>query len=170
MAQTLDTREDGFAARFETLLGMKRESSSDVNDAVSAIIADVRARGDEALIELTQKFDHLDLREAGLAVSESDIAVAHSAVDDETVEALRFAHQRVLDHHKRQLPESETYFDALGVELLGFLDPLLDLFQPGLHQLLSGSGLVALPPRGGFQGRAALSNCIIPVPSLDQLQ
>ena len=133
MAQTLDTREYGFAARFEALLGMKRESSSDVNDAVSAIIADVRARGDEALVELTQKFDHLDLREAGLAVSESEIAAAHSAVDDEMVEALTFAHQRVLDHHKRQLPASETYVDALGVELGQRWTPVSEagLYVPG---------------------------------------
>lgn len=117
MAQTLDTREDDFTARFETLLGMKRESSSDVNDAVAAIIADVRARGDAALLELTEKFDQLDLREAGLAVTETDVAAAHSAVDDETVEALKLAHQRILDHHNRQLPASESYVDAIGVEL-----------------------------------------------------
>ncbi len=117
MAQTLDTREDDFTARFETLLGMKRESSSDVNDAVAAIIADVRARGDAALVELTEKFDQLDLREAGLAVTETDVAAAHSAVDDETVEALKLAHQRILDHHNRQLPASESYVDAIGVEL-----------------------------------------------------
>ncbi|MGD2024506.1 MAG: histidinol dehydrogenase [Methyloceanibacter sp.] len=117
MAQTLDTREDDFTARFETLLGMKRESSADVNDAVAAIIADVRARGDAALVELTEKFDQLDLREAGLAVTETDVAAAHSAVDDETVEALKLAHQRILDHHNRQLPASESYVDAIGVEL-----------------------------------------------------
>ena len=74
MVQMLDTREEGFAARFEDLLGMKRESSADVNDAVAKIIADVRARGDAALIDFTQKFDQLDLREAGLAVSEADVA------------------------------------------------------------------------------------------------
>ena len=117
MVQMLDTREEGFAARFEDLLGMKRESSADVNDAVAKIIADVRARGDAALIDFTQKFDQLDLREAGLAVSEADLAGALAAVDEETVEALKLAHTRILDHHSRQLPESETYVDATGVEL-----------------------------------------------------
>ncbi len=117
MVQMLDTREEGFAARFEDLLGMKRESSADVNDAVAKIIADVRARGDAALIDLTQKFDQLDLREAGLAVSEADVAGALAAVDEATVEALKLAHTRILDHHSRQLPESETYVDATGAEL-----------------------------------------------------
>ena len=117
MVQMLDTREEGFAARFEDLLGMKRESSADVNDAVAKIIADVRARGDAALIDLTQKFDQLDLREAGLAVSEADVAGALAAVDEATVEALKLAHTRILDHHSRQLPESETYVDETGAEL-----------------------------------------------------
>jgi histidinol dehydrogenase len=117
MVQMLDTREEGFAARFEDLLGMKRESSADVNDAVAKIIADVRARGDAALIDFTQKFDQLDLREAGLAVSEADVAGALAAVDEATVEALKLAHTRILDHHSRQLPESETYVDATGAEL-----------------------------------------------------
>ena len=117
MVQMLDTREEGFAARFEDLLGMKRESSADVNDAVAKIIADVRARGDAALIDFTQKFDLLDLREAGLAVSEADVAGALAAVDEATVEALKLAHTRILDHHSRQLPESETYVDATGAEL-----------------------------------------------------
>ena len=117
MVQMLDTREEGFAARFEDLLGMKREASADVNDAVAKIIADVRARGDAALIDFTQKFDQLDLREAGLAVSEADVAGALAAVDEATVEALKLAHTRILDHHSRQLPESETYVDATGAEL-----------------------------------------------------
>jgi len=117
MVQSLDTREEDFPARFEALLGMKRESSGDVNDAVAKIIADVRARGDEALIDFTQKFDQLDLRQAGIAVAEADIAGALAAVDEETVEALELAHARILDHHSRQVPASESYIDATGVEL-----------------------------------------------------
>lgn len=117
MVQTLNMREDGFAARFEALLGMKRESSADVNEAVAKIIAEVRARGDAALVAFTQEFDQLDLRKAGLAVSEADIAAARAAVDDETVEALKLAHERILDHHRRQVPASETYVDETGVEL-----------------------------------------------------
>jgi len=131
--QTLDTREDDFAVRFETLLGMKRESSADVNDAVAKIIADVRARGDAALIDFTQKFDQLDLRQAGIAVSEADIAAARAAVDDETVEALKLAHARILDHHSRQVPASESYIDATGVELGQRWTPVASagLYVPG---------------------------------------
>ncbi|BAQ16359.1 histidinol dehydrogenase [Methyloceanibacter caenitepidi] len=133
MVQMLDTREDGFAARFEALLGMKRESSADVNDAVAKIITDVRARGDEALIDFTQRFDQLDLREAGIAVSEADIAAALAACDEETVDALKLAHERILAHHSRQLPSSETYTDATGVELGQRWSPVSSagLYVPG---------------------------------------
>nr|WP_244505431.1 histidinol dehydrogenase [Methyloceanibacter stevinii] len=113
----LDTREDGFAARFEELLGMKRESSTDVNDAVAKIIADVRARGDEVSSISRRNSISWDLREAGLAVTEADIAGALASVEEDTVEALKLAHERILAHHSRQLPASESYIDATGVEL-----------------------------------------------------
>ena len=53
----LDSRAPDFAARFRAFLATKREASADVEAAVRAIIADVAARGDRALIELTRKFD-----------------------------------------------------------------------------------------------------------------
>ena len=61
MTLRLKTADPDFEDRFEALLAMKRETASDVNDAVAAIIAKVRAEGDAALIELTQRFDGLDL-------------------------------------------------------------------------------------------------------------
>jgi len=133
MAQMLDTRDGAFEARFQALLGMKRESSADVNDAVAKIIASVRERGDAALIDFTKQFDHLDLSETGIAVSEDDIQAALAEVDDETVDALKFAHARILDHHKRQLPRSESYTDDTGVELGQRWTPVASagLYVPG---------------------------------------
>jgi histidinol dehydrogenase len=133
MAQMLDTRDGAFEARFQALLGMKRESSADVNDAVAKIIASVRERGDAALIDFTKQFDHLDLSETGIAVSEDDIQAALAEVDDETVDALKFAHARILDHHKRQLPQSESYTDETGVELGQRWTPVASagLYVPG---------------------------------------
>lgn len=133
MVQMLDTRDGDFAARFEALLGAKRESSADVNDTVAKIIADVRARGDAALIGYTEKFDHLDLRKVGIAIGEADVAAALAAVDEETVDALKLAHVRILDHHRRQLPASESYVDAVGVELGQRWTPVASagLYVPG---------------------------------------
>jgi histidinol dehydrogenase len=133
MVQMLDTRDSDFEARFAALLGMKRESSADVNDAVAEIIAGVRARGDAALIEFTKKFDRLDLSDTGIAVSGDDIQAALASVDDETVDALKVAHARILDHHKRQVPQSEAYTDDAGVELAQRWTPVASagLYVPG---------------------------------------
>ena len=73
MALWLKTADPDFEGRFSALLAQKREQAADVNDAVAAILARVRAEGDSALIELTRKFDGLDLHEAGLRVSEAEI-------------------------------------------------------------------------------------------------
>ena len=117
MAQSLDTQDAGFEARFEALLDMKRESSADVNAAVAAVIARVRAEGDAALIDFTKQFDRLDLTKTGIAVSRAEIAAAKGQVDAETLEALALAHARILDHHSRQRPKDEIYTDETGVEL-----------------------------------------------------
>jgi len=133
MVLILDTRDDNFEERFQDLLGMKRESAADVNDAVAKIIARVRSEGDAALIDFTKKFDHLDLGEAGIAVSAGEIEAARAQVESKTVDALELAHARILDHHRRQLPQSETYTDASGVELGQRWTPVASagLYVPG---------------------------------------
>jgi histidinol dehydrogenase len=117
MAITLNQSDAGFEERFAAFLTTKREASPDVDSAVAAIIADVRARGDEALVEYTQKFDGADLRSLGIAVSNADIAKAYGEADAETVEALKFARDRIRAHHQRQRPADDRYTDAAGVEL-----------------------------------------------------
>jgi histidinol dehydrogenase len=113
----LDSTAGDFEGRFSDLLAAKREVSQDVDVAVRTIIDDVRARGDDALIELTQRFDHMDLRERGIAVSEAEIDAAIAQVDAETYKALEFAHERIVAHHQRQLPEDDHYQDTTGAEL-----------------------------------------------------
>lgn len=106
-----------FPARFAALLADKRETASDVSDAVAAIIADVRARGDKALIEYSAKFDQLDLTAGTLAIGQEEIDRASANVDGETLAALQLAHARITAHHRRQKPADERYRDSLGVEL-----------------------------------------------------
>jgi histidinol dehydrogenase len=133
MTLILDTRDDSFEERFQDLFGMKRESAADVNDAVAKIIARVRSEGDAALIDFTKTFDHLDLSEIGIAVPAGEVEVAQANVDAETLDALKLAHARILDHHRRQMPESETYTDASGVELGQRWTPVASagLYVPG---------------------------------------
>lgn len=117
MPVRLKNNDSDFEAQFTELLGLKREVSVDVDNAVREIINDVRARGDAALIDLTQKFDRLDLRRTGIAVSAAEIDAAYDACSKETLEALMLARDRIRDHHQRQLPSDDRYTDAAGVEL-----------------------------------------------------
>src|SRR5262249_1573214 len=113
----LDTRAADFAERFRAFLDTKREISEDVEQAVRAIIADVVARGDRALIELTRRFDRVDLDAARLKVSASEIATATKACDEEALAALKLARERIEAYHARQRPADDRFVDALGVEL-----------------------------------------------------
>jgi histidinol dehydrogenase len=113
----LDSRAPDFAARFRAFLATKREASSDVEAAVREIIAEVVARGDAALIELTRKFDRVDLGQIGLKVTADEIDTAYAACDRRALDALALARDRIEAYHRRQLPKDERFTDALGVEL-----------------------------------------------------
>jgi len=113
----LTSTDADFEAKFRALLGAKRESAADVDDAVRAIIARVRAEGDAALIDLTRRFDGLDLTAETLRVESDEIDAAFAATAPETLAALRTAHERITSHHERQRPQDDRYVDALGVEL-----------------------------------------------------
>ena len=113
----LDNRSPDFAARFAALLAIKRDLAEDVEQVVRAIIADVRANGDRALLELTRKLDRIDLEQSGLRVSADEIANAEAACERGTLDALTLARDRIEAYHRRQMPKDERFTDALGVEL-----------------------------------------------------
>jgi histidinol dehydrogenase len=117
MPLRLDSRSPDFQARFRDFLNIKREASQDVEDTVRAIIADVAARGDRALIELTRKFDRVDLSKVGLRVSAAEVDAAERACDRKALDALALAGDRIEAYHRRQKPEDTHFTDALGVEL-----------------------------------------------------
>ena len=113
----LDSRAADFAASFRTFLGTKRETMADVEAAVRSIIADVALRGDEALIELSRRFDGVDLDQAGLKVRADEVEIAYAACDRKALDALTLARDRIEAYHRRQLPRDDRFTDALGVEL-----------------------------------------------------
>jgi histidinol dehydrogenase len=117
MAITLRLSDADFEKRFAAFLLTKREVSADVDAVVRAIIARVRAEGDAALIDYTRKFEQADLKGLGMAVSQDDIAKAYDDANPETIEALKFARDRIRSHHERQRPQDDRYTDAAGVEL-----------------------------------------------------
>ncbi len=117
MPITLRQADADFEQRFQALLAAKREDSPEVDQVVRQIITDVRRRGDIVLKELTRKFDGADLDVIGMRVARNDIEAAYAKSDPQTIEALKFARDRIVSHHKRQVPKDDRYIDAIGVEL-----------------------------------------------------
>ena len=113
----LNSRDASFEADFAALLTMKREVSEEVDAVVADIIADVRARGDAALITFTQRFDHLELTPHTLRVTDEEMAAALHACDGKALDALKFARDRIESFHLKQRPEDQRFTDALGVEM-----------------------------------------------------
>ena len=113
----LDSRSADFSARFAAFLATKREAAADVEETVRAIIAEVRNNGDRALVELSRKFDRIDLDKVGLRVAHAQIDVATESCDLRVLDALIMARDRIMAYHQRQIPSDERFTDALGVEL-----------------------------------------------------
>ncbi|KZK91713.1 Histidinol dehydrogenase [Pseudovibrio sp. W64] len=118
MAIKLSSKSEGFEEEIRALLGSKRETSEDVDHIVRDILRDVEMRGDAAVLEYTNKFDRMSAKSMDeLKVTEAEIEAAVAQIPAETLEALQLAHDRIRSHHRKQLPESYTYKDAIGVEL-----------------------------------------------------
>ncbi|HVV78960.1 MAG TPA: histidinol dehydrogenase [Pseudolabrys sp.] len=119
MPQRLTSTDADFSDRFRAFLAVKREVSADVDQAVRAIINDIAERGDAALIELTRKYDRLDLTPATLRVSAAELDAAAKSCDPKALDALKLARDRIEAYHVRQKPKDDRFTDPLGVELGG---------------------------------------------------
>ena len=153
MPVTLNTTDPDFETRFSAMLSAKREDSSDVNDVVAAIIADVRARGDAVLCELTTRFDRLDLTPDRLRFSAEDRA------------ALSLAAERIRAYHARQMPEDASWTDPEGATLGWRWSPVAaaGLYVPGGQAAYPSSVLMnAIPARV-----AGVKRLVICVPTPD---
>ncbi|OUD08914.1 histidinol dehydrogenase [Marivivens niveibacter] len=117
MPHFLNTLDDNFEAEFIALMGMKREDSPDVDAVVADIIADVRARGDAAVLELTAKFDRLELTPETMRFSDAEIESECAKVDDEDRAALEMAAARIRAYHERQMPADAWWEDETGAAL-----------------------------------------------------
>ena len=111
----LDARAPDFAGRFSALVNDRRDSDADVSRDVAEIIADVRARGDAALFDLTAKYDRFDLAAVGCRIPLSDCHAALDALDPELRRALELAATRIRAYHEGQRPEDRDETDQAGV-------------------------------------------------------
>ena len=161
----LDSADSDFEQRFQNLLGGKRESSQDVNDTVTAIIADVRTRGDAAVVELTNKFDRSNVSATTLRISAEEIAQAAAGVTDEVRGALQTAHDRIRSHHEKQKPADHIYTDHLGVTLGTRWTPVdaVGIYVPGgLASYPSSVLMNAVPAKVAGVERIAM---VVPTPN-----
>ena len=116
MPLRLAAADSGFERAFADYIAQGRETAADVTGVVADIIADVRVRGDAAVVEYTQKFDRLDVS-GGLQIAPDLIATAREACEPAQIDALEFAAARIRAFHERQLPEGFSFTDAEGVRL-----------------------------------------------------
>ncbi|HKX63971.1 MAG TPA: histidinol dehydrogenase [Rhizomicrobium sp.] len=117
MARRLNDSDWKFKAQFQELLLAKREEEEDVAGIVRSIIADVRARGDAALIELTNKFDRANVTQDTLKLTATEIDAALQNVSKEQRVAIDTAATRIESYHKRQMPQDLRYTDETGAQL-----------------------------------------------------
>ena len=161
----LDSAQSDFELRFLELLGGKRESSQEVGDAVAAIIADVRRRGDAAVVELTNKFDKAGVTAETLKFTEAEIDAAAARVSPEVKAALQTAHDRIWAHHAKQKPEDHIYTDHLGVTLGTRWTPVdaVGIYVPGgLASYPSSVLMNAVPAKVAGVERIAM---VVPTPN-----
>jgi histidinol dehydrogenase len=164
MAVALDMQSADFEMRFQALLSAKREASADVDAAAAAIIEEVRARGDEALAEYSLRFDRVDVAKLGLKIGAADIEAAVAACAKTALDALKFAHDRVLDFHRRQKPSDLRVTDVLGVELGWRWRPIdaVGLYVPGGAASYPSSVIMnAVPAKVAGSSRLAM---VVPAP------
>ena len=164
MPQILDAAQPDFDAAFAALLGAKREDSADVDDIVAGIIADVRARGDAALVELTERFDRLRLDAGGLAFTAAEVDAEIARVSAEDRAALELAAERIRAYHARQMPEDQSWTDPEGATLGWRWSPVsaAGLYVPGgLASYPSSVLMNAIPARVAGVERLAIA---VPTP------
>ena len=158
-------RDDArFEADFAALLADRAAIAGDVAERVAAIIAEVRQRGDDALVAFTRRFDRLRLEPRAFAVTAAERDAAAERCAPDTLAALNLAAGRISDHHRRQRPDDLDYRDAAGVRLGHRWRPVsaAGLYVPGGTAAYPSSVLMtALPAKVAGVERLAMA---VPAP------
>ena len=144
----LDASAPDFEARFQAFLERNRDTDENVDRVAADIIADVRARGDVALIEYTRRFDKVDLATAGLRVGDAERRAAAAKVSAEQRAALEFAAGRIETFHRATLPRDVEFTDATGTRLGARYRPLesVGVYVPGGTAAYPSSVLMNIVP------------------------
>ncbi|HTO79789.1 MAG TPA: histidinol dehydrogenase, partial [Methylocystis sp.] len=164
MAQRLDAKAPDFEEKFKALLAQKRDLAPDVDAAVKAIIDEVIARGDAALVDYSRRFDRIDLEKSGIAVTKAEVDAAEGRCTGTQLQALDLALERILAFHERQRPQDLRFTDPVGVELGWRWTPIdsVGLYVPGGTAAYPSSVLMNVAPaKVAGVGRIAM---VVPTP------
>ena len=148
-----------FAAQFGAFADARRDTPETVDVAVRDVLDAVRARGLEALLDFTRRFDGVELDAEGLGVSAEEIAEGAAACAPEVREAIAFAARRIEAYHARQRPADVRFTDEAGVELGWRWTPLdsVGIYVPGGRAAYPSTVLMnAVPARAAGVGRIAM--------------
>jgi histidinol dehydrogenase len=160
MAKRLNFASANFSESFERLLGSKRESDSDIHDTVAEIIADIRERGDDALLALTSRYDGLVVGSvADLAIPGDFLQAALDGLDNALRQSLELAAGRIQAFHEKQRPNGFAYSDEAGVQLAMRHTPVdaVGLYVPGGKAAYPSSVLMnAIPAMVAGVGRRVM--------------
>ncbi len=161
----LSTRAPDFGVRLDALTALEAAQDEAVDRAAAAIVADVRARGDAALLEYTQRFDRVPARRvADLEIPRADLDRAAAGLPEDLRAPLAAAAERIRRYHERQRAESWTYAEADGTVLGQRITPLdrVGLYVPGGKAAYPSSVLMnALPARVAGVGELVMA---VPTP------
>jgi histidinol dehydrogenase len=144
----LDASAPGFDAAFQAFLERNRDTDENVDRIAADIVADVRARGDAALIDYTQKFDKVDLAITGLRITDAERHAAAAQVSAAQREALDFAARRIEAFHRATLPRDVDFTDATGTRLGARYRPIdsVGVYVPGGTAAYPSSVLMNIVP------------------------
>ena len=144
----LDASAPGFEKDFSAFLGRNRDTDENVDRIAADIVADVRARGDAAVVEYTRKFDKVDTDAAGLRIADAQRKAAAAKVPVVQREALAFAARRIEAFHRASLPKDVDFTDATGTRLGARYRPLesVGVYVPGGTAAYPSSVLMNIVP------------------------
>lgn len=133
MAHRIDARIESLDTALAPLLAARGAVEQSVRETVREIVATVRERGDDALLELTRKFDRFPIDRESIRVDAAAMAVARAACGNEALDALAHAAERIRAYHARHIPEDTSYQDESGVTLGEYWTPVeaVGLYVPG---------------------------------------
>lgn len=130
----LSTVDAGFSAQLDALLAFEATADEGIEHTIAGILADVKVRGDAAVIDYTQRFDRLTAAAmSDLELSARELQAALDSLPAERRAALEAAAGRIRDYHQRQKLEGWTYTEADGTRLGQMITPLdrVGLYVPG---------------------------------------